>query len=141
MQLQLVHAVLHSCEILTTKAVYLVEPAHFGVSSAKQRLRELEHICRISDNTVLHKKLLIGEIRGLVAQVLTFQWRLSNHRESSGTLPKALGNAMSLAKGLNVGIHAGSFGICLCRLSLESAMQIMVEQSMSSVQQQVDVWL
>ncbi len=43
--------VLRWYEIYTIQALYLVEPAHFGVSDAKQRLRWLEHICRIPDNT------------------------------------------------------------------------------------------
>ncbi len=51
MQSQLVHVALPWYEIYTTQALYLVELDQFGVSEAKQRLRWLEHICRIPDNT------------------------------------------------------------------------------------------
>lgn len=51
---------------------------------------------------------------------------------------------MSLAKGLNIGSMLAVFAFncaLLFTTCVESAMQIMMEQSMSGVQQKFDVWL
>lgn len=57
---------LHWCKLHTIQALYLVKPAHCGyVSAANQRLRGLEHVCRIPGST-LPKQLLFCVYSGLL---------------------------------------------------------------------------
>ena len=97
---------LHWCKLL--QALYLLKLAHCGyVSAANQRLRGLEHVCRIP-GTTLPKQLLFCVYSGNIGSMLA------------------------------VFAFNCAYLLTTC---VESAMQIMMEQSMSGVQQKFDVWL